>query len=461
MPTTATTAPIEDNTVPFVISTAAASGDAIVSKAIDPVVASETGNDISADQGMGKEGEAKGKNLKKPNKVFVATILAIALLLIGLTIGLAVFFGMKRNRDSNTNSDNQTNASNPPACRPFNQTMIAQRKFCQVFDDDFNDLNLNTWKHEVSMWGGGNNEFQAYVNSRNNSYVRDSILFLKPTLTSSVIGEDHVLNNFNDDPSLNCTVSTNYGCVRTSNGSNIINPIISAKLTTAKSFSMRFGKLEVKAQLPVGDYLWPAIYGNESGMMPKNDVYGTWPSSGEIDIMESRGNAPGYINGGVDQISSTLHWGPNNPIIDPYLKTHGEKALKGGKTYADDFHIYGLEWTPEYLTTYIDDPANVVMNVTLKDFWNFGNFTSFNKNATNIWAKGCDQAPFDQEFYIILNLAVGGTNGYFPEGTWNNSAPFAPLEFYNSRNRWYGSWGSEESEGRAMKVDRVTAWELC
>ena len=53
-----------------------------------------------------------------------------------------------------------------------------------------------------------------------------------------------------------------------------------------------------------GDWLWPAFW-----LLPKDGAYGTWPASGEIDIMESRGNAPGYPGGGVNAFGSTLHWG--------------------------------------------------------------------------------------------------------------------------------------------------------
>ena len=87
-----------------------------------------------------------------------------------------------------------------------------------------------------------------------------------------------------------------YGCDRTSGaGGNYLNPIKSARIRTAESFSFTYGKVEVKAKLPRGDWLWPAIW-----MLPRDNQYGDWPSSGEVDIMESRGNAPSYPPGGYD-----------------------------------------------------------------------------------------------------------------------------------------------------------------
>ena len=83
----------------------------------------------------------------------------------------------------------------------------------------------------------------------------------------------------------------------------MLNPIQSARLRTANSFSFKYGRVEIRAQLPRGDWIWPAIW-----MMPRYNAYGGWPASGEIDIMESRGNAPGYPLGGHNAYGSTLHW---------------------------------------------------------------------------------------------------------------------------------------------------------
>jgi len=84
------------------------------------------------------------------------------------------------------------------------------------------------------------------------------------------------------------------------------NPIRSARIRTVNSFSFKYGRVEVKAKLPRGDWIWPAIW-----MLPTYGEYGTWPASGEIDIMESRGNDETYSSGGVNRFGSTLHWGPD------------------------------------------------------------------------------------------------------------------------------------------------------
>jgi beta-glucanase (GH16 family) len=77
-----------------------------------------------------------------------------------------------------------------------------------------------------------------------------------------------------------CTDKTFYGCFRHSNGIDIINPIQSAFISTKNSATIKFGKVEVRAKLPTGDWIWPAIW-----MLPKHNVYGGWPASGEVKYL--------------------------------------------------------------------------------------------------------------------------------------------------------------------------------
>lgn len=89
--------------------------------------------------------------------------------------------------------------------------------------------------------------------------------------------------------------------------------------------------------------MWPAIW-----MMPEQAVYGGWPSSGEIDIMESRGNRrlynPQQINIGSEQVGSTLHYGPFWPH-NGYWAAHATKNSFIDQGYDRDFHLYQMEWT--------------------------------------------------------------------------------------------------------------------
>ncbi|RCH82682.1 hypothetical protein CU098_008177 [Rhizopus stolonifer] len=165
-----------------------------------------------------------------------------------------------------------------------NESMDDDNKQCLVFEDHFNTLNFKNWQHEITLSGGGNWEFQYYTNNRSNTFVDDGILYIKPTLTSETLGENAVKEGgrialYSGAPSEDCTDHSNFGCERTAgavSGGVYINPIQSARLRTINSMSTRYGKVEVRAKLPKGDWLWPAIW-----MLPKDSAYGTWPASGK------------------------------------------------------------------------------------------------------------------------------------------------------------------------------------
>jgi len=325
-----------------------------------------------------------------------------------------------------------------------------------VFHDDFEEFDLSVWQHEITMGGGGNWEFEYYTNNRSNSYVRDGILYLKPTLTADNIGVKNLKNGFVMDlwgssPADLCTGNAFYGCERAGGAAgNVLNPIQSARVRTVNSFAFKYGRLEIKAKLPRGDWLWPALW-----LLPKYNSYGNWPASGEIDIVESRGNQ-NYSPGGVNQFGATLHWGPYWPE-DPYYLTHKSYTLPKGD-FADDFHVFGLVWNKTGLYTYLDKDTQRMLEVTFdKPFFNKG---GWNSNINNPWAGRSNAAPFDQEFYIIFNVAVGGTNGYFPDGVggkpWTDRDPHAVNSFWAASSKWYPTLKGEDA---ALQIDWVKAWQ--
>ena len=214
----------------------------------------------------------------------------------------------------------------------------------------------------------------------------------------------------------------------------MIPPVRSARLVTKDTKTLRYGRVEVVAKLPKGDWLWPAICKCPSsilfhpvvlrkiqGMMPQDSTYGVWPRSGEIDIMESRGNGYDYEAGGRDLYYGSLHWGPSTQT-DAYWRTTAAKRLKRGD-FSESFHTFGLEWDEKYIYFYLNNRLTQIMHVGFKqkeDLWKKGEFAQMKENDTlfeNPWA-GSDSttgnAPFDQPFYLILNVAVGSKIGWFP-----------------------------------------------
>ncbi len=157
----------------------------------------------------------------------------------------------------------------------------------------------------------------------------------------------------------------------------------SARLRTIGKGDWTYGRMEARARLPIGKGLWPAIW-----MLPTEpSIYGTWAASGEIDIMEYVGDKPAEVLG-------TLHYGGTFPANQSSTRTY---TLPSG-TFADDFHVFAVEWEAGAIRWYVDDEL-------------YATQTSWSSSG------GAYPAPFDVDFHLILNLAVGGNLPGNPDGT--------------------------------------------
>jgi len=228
---------------------------------------------------------------------------------------------------------------------------ISAQQYAQVWSDEFsgNSLDLTKWKYEVNCDGGGNNELQCYTSNSKNLRVSDGHLYI------TVVPE-----NIN---------GKKYS---------------SARINTKGKAAWKYGRFDARAKLPNGIYLWPALW-----MMPRDSVYGGWAASGEIDIMENHGGQ------NSDQ-QSTIHYGgswPNN-----VYQGSGPQVMPFDMTA--DFHNYSLVWTPDLLQFYVDERLFHTENL-VRDFWSGRGSSPYR----------APRQPFDQYFYYIINLAVGG--GFF------------------------------------------------
>ncbi|MCC5894506.1 MAG: glycoside hydrolase family 16 protein [Alkalibacterium sp.] len=156
----------------------------------------------------------------------------------------------------------------------------------------------------------------------------------------------------------------------------------SGKILSDGLFSQAYGRFEASMKLPEGQGYWPAFW-----MMPQDDTYGGWAASGEIDIMENRGSETNKIGGAI-------HYGGEWPL-NTY--SAGEYTFTG-ENRTTDFNTYSVEWEPEEIRWYVNDDLYY---------------------RTSDWRSdgGYYPAPFNQEFFIILNLAVGGWYGGEPDAT--------------------------------------------
>lgn len=330
-----------------------------------------------------------------------------------------------------------------------------------IFEDEFNEINHDVWQHERTAAGGGNWEFQIYDNNRSNSYVRDGVLYIKPTMTEDKYGEGFLtsgrLDVWGGSDANFCTQNEWWGCERIGNDINLINPISSARMRSSRGFNFRYGRVEVRARMPKGDWMWPAIW-----MLPQWEEYGGWPASGEIDLVESRGNLDmrdeqGNLMG-HQHAGQTMHWGPFWPY-NAYERTSGWRE----DDFGDSFHLYQMEWTEESIIMSIDNEPTFTVTPGENGFWEYGDFQGL-EGVDNPWQYGNNMAPFDRKFYFVLNVAVGGTNGFFPDSwtnangakPWNNESPQAFKDFWDNRGVWQSTWNGEDA---AMAVDYIRVWE--
>ena len=141
----------------------------------------------------------------------------------------------------------------------------------------------------------------------------------------------------------------------------------SARLLTKGKFSFKYGKVEIRAKLPSGGGSWPALW-----MLGNNISTVGWPACGEIDIMEYAGNR-------VNKITAALH----------YLGNSGGNPFMGNTTITNaetEFHVYSLDWRETYIKIYVDNQL----------------FLSFDNSSS---------VPFNQDFFLIFNCAMGGSYG--------------------------------------------------
>jgi beta-glucanase (GH16 family) len=227
-----------------------------------------------------------------------------------------------------------------------NTTLFAQCTGTLVWSDEFNgsSLDLSKWAYQTgngcpSLCGWGNSELEYYTNSTNNVYLTGGNLVLEAK-AESISGSS----------------------------------FSSGKIVTLGKASWTYGRFEARMRLPKGNGLWPAFW-----MLSTSN---NWPMTGEIDIMENRGDVPALING-------TLHYGspwPNN-------QNDGNAYTLPSGDFSSQFHVLSVEWDPNEIRWYVD-------STRFKTETRIPN--SLNPASTdNVW-------PWTSDFYIILNLAVGG-----------------------------------------------------
>jgi len=217
-------------------------------------------------------------------------------------------------------------------------------RFVCIWADEFegDEIDRTKWNFETGGGGWGNNELQFY-RSENASIVDGKLVITAKN--ESFSGRQYT----------------------------------SARLTTKYRGDFRYARIVVSAKMPSGVGTWPAIW-----MMPTMNAYGTWPNSGEIDIMEYVGYDPNVVH-------TTIHTAKFNHNINTQLGY--SKRIENAET---EFHEYEIIWSPGSIESFVNGER----------YGQFAYSAAFNQDVDYHRA-----FPFDQLFYIILNVAVGGNWG--------------------------------------------------
>lgn len=221
-----------------------------------------------------------------------------------------------------------------------------------VWSDEFNQPDGSApdpakWVYDIGASGWGNNEWEYYTSRTNNARIENGQLVIEAR-KESYQDSDYT----------------------------------SARLKTQGKASWTFGRIEARMKLPRGQGIWPAFW-----MLGTNIPTAPWPNCGEIDIMENIGKEPGIVHGTVH---GPGYAGGAQGIGSPY-------SLPGSVAFADDFHVYAVEWTTNEIKWFVD--GRQYFSVTP---------ASLPRGAK--WV-------FTQPQFILLNLAVGGYWPGYPDGT--------------------------------------------
>jgi beta-glucanase (GH16 family) len=239
----------------------------------------------------------------------------------------------------------QTNKSQPPTS-----------KWALVWSDEFNGpdgsaVDSSKWVSEVGGHGWGNDELEYYTARPQNAFQHDGTLVIK-VLDEKYAGSDGVSRNYT-----------------------------SARLKTQGKFSQAYGRFEARIKIPRGQGIWPAFW-----MLGDDIEKVQWPTCGEIDIMENIGKEPALVHGTIHGPGYSGAAGVGSPF-----------ALPTNQPFADDFHIYAVEWEPQAIRFYVDDHL-------------YATRTPADLPKGTKWV-------YDHAFFLLLNVAVGGGWPGSPDAT--------------------------------------------
>ena len=230
----------------------------------------------------------------------------------------------------------------PPPPSPAGWTLVWSDEFS---GPDGSAPDPSKWTYDTGGKGWGNTELECYTNRLQNAQInRGNLVITAQQENAPFVCSDGSTNSYT-----------------------------SARLKTQGLFSQAYGRFEARIKVSAGQGMWPAFW-----MLGKDITTAGWPTCGEIDIMENIGKEPGTVHGSLHGPSTTTRTSDATSIF----------TLPAGQAFADDFHLFAVEWERGVVRFYVD--SNL-----------YATFTESQWPAGGTWV-------FDHPFFIILNVAVGG-----------------------------------------------------
>ncbi len=264
-------------------------------------------------------------NLRRANVKFALQLSKPVL----CTIGTTTAYGTILTEDGTNLPTDNTGYSTP----------ISYPGYTLAWSDEFSgtSIDLNTWNQEVGNNGGwGNNELEYYTNSAKNNFVSNGNLIIE--------ARKEPMGGFN------------YS---------------SSRMTTQNKKAFKFGRIDIRAKLPVSKGIWPALW-----MLGSNISSVSWPACGEMDIMELIGTYP-------SRVYSTMHW----KSVSGGHDSKGTNYNLPSGDFSQQFHVFSMVWVQDLIKCYVDD--NLYLTVASADV-------------------GASNYPFNANQFFIFNVAVGG-----------------------------------------------------
>ncbi len=227
-------------------------------------------------------------------------------------------------------------------------------EWTMVWSDEFDGTSLNTDNWNIQSGDGAEYGLTAWGNNEEQWYKGENI----------TVADGNLIISAKEEP------TSGY-------------PYTSGRMRSDNKVDIKYGRIEARVKTPVGQGLWSAFW-----MLPTDSAYGGWASGGEIDIMEAV--SPGVTD---DVTYGTLHYGMPWPL-------NTSAGGNGDRTPIDEFHIYAIEWEQDEIRWFIDDVHYAT--VTSDTWWSY-----FYADDEQGYVSAPD-APFNQDFHLLFNLAVGG-----------------------------------------------------